>query len=61
MELVLAFPGSIPRLGRLEAIPPQTADLGERGESTIELKIVPTGKPWPEVPFGSTVDVSLPH
>lgn len=61
MELTLSFPGSKPRLGRLEPIPPQTADLGERGESTIELSIVPIGKPWPEVPFGSTVDVSLPR
>lgn len=61
MELVVTFPGFKPCSGRLEQIPPQTADLSERGESTIDLKIVPIGKPWPEVPFGSTVDVSLPN
>jgi multidrug efflux pump subunit AcrA (membrane-fusion protein) len=60
MQLMVIFPGFEPRAGRLQPIPPQSADPSERGETMIDLNVAPVGKPWPEVPFGSTVDIALP-
>jgi multidrug efflux pump subunit AcrA (membrane-fusion protein) len=58
-EVVVEFPGFDARLGQISVIPPQSSASNERGESCFEVKIAPTDKSWPEVPFGSNVNVAI--
>jgi multidrug resistance efflux pump len=57
----LRFPGGEKGKGRVETIPPQTSDVpdeqGARPETMITAHIDPVGKLWPNLPFGSVVEV----
>ncbi|HEY3963228.1 MAG TPA: hypothetical protein VGM05_01645 [Planctomycetaceae bacterium] len=57
----LKFPGGVAGKGRVVEIPPQTSPIPEDGPSATETKIAahidPVGKLWPNVPFGSVVEV----
>lgn len=46
------------REGLVEAIPPQ-AKTNSKGEAEVELRILPSGKVWPFMPIGTTVEISL--
>ncbi|MFN0055672.1 MAG: HlyD family secretion protein [Planctomycetales bacterium] len=60
-QVDIRFPDGSKRKGRIEEIPPQTTDLpGEMGTqqpTTITAHIDPVGALWPELPFGSVVEV----
>jgi multidrug efflux pump subunit AcrA (membrane-fusion protein) len=60
-EVAVIFPGEIKRHGLVSEIPPQIAEIREDGQSYSELKITPTDKSWPNLPFGSNVEISLAH
>ncbi|MDG2391354.1 MAG: HlyD family efflux transporter periplasmic adaptor subunit [Planctomycetaceae bacterium] len=60
-EVAVIFPGEIKRQGLVSEIPPQIAEIREDGQSYSELKITPTDKSWPNLPFGSNVEISLAH
>lgn len=60
-EVVVEFAGFDARLGQIAVIPPQSSATNERGESCFEVQITPTDKSWPEVPFGSNVNVAIPN
>lgn len=59
-------PGSIVKIhfsegvreGTIEAVPPQ-AKTNSKGEAEVDVRILPTGKVWPFMPIGSTVEISL--
>lgn len=57
----LRFPGGEKGKGRVETIPPQTSDVpdetGVKSETKITAHIDPVGKLWPNIPFGSVVEV----
>ncbi|MBS0263873.1 MAG: hypothetical protein JSS02_18185 [Planctomycetes bacterium] len=57
----LVFPGKIAGKGRVVEVPPQTsaiADVGASGSETrIGVHIEPVGTLWPNLPFGSVVEV----
>jgi multidrug resistance efflux pump len=55
------FPGDIEREGKIKSIPPQVTVDGTHGhpESQIDLQVFASGKPWPAIPIGSTVYISL--
>jgi multidrug resistance efflux pump len=57
----LRFPGGQKGKGRVDEIPPQTsAAAGENrtvGETAITVHVVPVGPLWPNLPFGSEVEV----
>lgn len=57
----LRFPGGKKGQGRVEEIPPQTSPIPGAGESASETVITahvePVGKLWPDLPFGSLVEV----
>jgi multidrug resistance efflux pump len=57
----LRFPGGEKGKGRVETIPPQTSDLpadhGAKAETMITAHIDPVGRLWPNIPFGSVVEV----
>jgi multidrug resistance efflux pump len=57
----LCFPGGKKGAGRVEEIPPQTSPIPGEGASSCETVITahvePVGKLWPELPFGSLVEV----
>lgn len=59
--LTVRFPGDIEREGKVESVPPQVSVDGNTAqpESLVELRVLTTGKPWPAVPIGSTIYVSL--
>lgn len=65
-EVELVFPGSVIRRGQISDVPPQTASFpGANGRLNqdsghIRLNILPVGQTWPEVPFGSHVEVRRP-
>ena len=59
MEVAVIFPGEIKRHGLVSEIPPQVSEVREDGQSYSELKITATDKSWPDLPFGSNVEVSL--
>jgi len=61
MEVAVIFPGEIKRHGLVSEIPPQVSEVREDGQSYSELKITATDKSWPDLPFGSNVEVSLAH
>lgn len=54
--LKLVFPGDREAGGRIEAIPPQTSHEGADGRAVVSVLVVPRGKLWPAVPFGSRVE-----
>ena len=60
-EVAVIFPGEIKRQGLVSEIPPQIAEIREDGQSYSELKITPTDKSWPNLPFSSNVEISLAH
>jgi multidrug resistance efflux pump len=57
----LLFPGGRKGKGRVEEIPPQTSPIpGERGsagETIVTAHVEPVGALWPDLPFGSMVEV----
>jgi multidrug resistance efflux pump len=57
----IRFPGGEKGKGRVETIPPQTSDIptdaSPRSETLITAHIDPVGKLWPNIPFGSVVEV----
>lgn len=57
----LAFPGGKKGKGRVEEIPPQTSAIpGENskaGETVVTAHVDPVGTLWPNLPFGSVVEV----
>ena len=53
----LVFPGNVRGEGRIERIPPQTSHSSSQGDSLLALQIEPAGKVWPNLPFGSQVEV----
>lgn len=59
--VALHFPNDVEREGKIESIPPHVSTPGtkEQPESTLRLRVLTTGKPWPSIPVGSTVYVSL--
>ena len=57
--VAIVFPGEIQRTGRVESIPPQVADETDHGETILQVTVVPSGKLWPPVPIGSTVEVRV--
>lgn len=60
-EVALKFPGEVNRRGIVSAIPPQVSEVREDGQSFSDLRITPTDKSWPVLPFGSNVELSLLH
>lgn len=56
--LQVHFPDNTVREGQVETIPPQTT-RSNKAESEITVKVLPTGKVWPYLPIGSTVQVSV--
>jgi multidrug resistance efflux pump len=59
-EVELRFPGGRKGKGRVEDIPPQASPLSGEGsttETTITAHVDPVGALWPEIPFGSVVEV----
>lgn len=57
----LKFPGGVAGKGRVVEIPPQTSAIPGDGPAGTETKIAvhidPVGTLWPNLPFGSTVEV----
>lgn len=56
--VLVHFPDDVTREGQIEAIPPETSRTS-KNESDITIRVLPTGKVWPYLPVGSTVDVSI--
>ena len=62
-EVELLFPGPVARRGTISELPPQAAALPGPRERLAEncgllrLHILPAGKIWPQVPFGTRVEV----
>jgi multidrug resistance efflux pump len=59
----LLFPGGIKGKGRIDAIPPQTLAVPNDGQplaqTYVAAQIQPVGRLWPDLPFGSIVEVRL--
>ena len=60
-EVELTFPGNIVRTGRVYSIAPQAEPRTDRTASdpVVIVYVEPSGLPWPELPFGSRVNVRL--
>ena len=60
-RVTLHFPNDEEREGVVDSIPPQLTveDNGASSESTFSLKIRSVGKPWPTLPIGSSLEVSI--
>lgn len=60
-KVTLHFPNDEEREGLIESVPPQltSEDSSFSDESGCSLKIHPVGKPWPTLPIGSSLEVSL--
>ncbi|MDB5338066.1 MAG: hypothetical protein JWN70_3685 [Planctomycetaceae bacterium] len=62
-EVELLFPGQVIRRGTISELPPQAAPLpGPRERladncGQMRLQILPAGQLWPQVPFGTRVEV----
>ena len=62
-EVELRFAGSMRRLGMVSELPPQATTLPGPHErltdqcGRLRLRILPSGKVWPQVPFGSQVEM----
>lgn len=63
-DVNLLFPGNVRRIGTISELPPQAASLPGPGErladrgGLLRIQILPKGKVWPQVPFGTYVEVS---
>ena len=57
----LYFPNDEDREGEIDSIPPQLMpeEKGANNESTFSLKVRSIGKPWPTLPIGSSLEVSI--
>lgn len=62
-EVALEFPGGMQRQGIVSELPPQAAELpgphdrlSER-EGRLRLRVLPKGQVWPQVPFGTYIEV----
>jgi multidrug efflux pump subunit AcrA (membrane-fusion protein) len=60
-EVKLHFPDDEERHGRVDSIPPQlmAEQNGAGAEATFPVKVLSTGKPWPTLPIGSALEVSI--
>ena len=60
-EVALHFPNDEERHGKVDSIPPQLVSQknGDQTEATFPVKILSTGKPWPTIPIGSALEVSI--
>jgi multidrug efflux pump subunit AcrA (membrane-fusion protein) len=60
-NVTLHFPNDEEREGRIDAIPPQlmSEEGHANGEATFPVKVLSTGKPWPTLPIGSAIEVSI--
>lgn len=62
-EVELVFPGPVFRRGTISEVPPQAAPLpGPRERladncGQMRIQILPAGRVWPQVPFGTRVEV----
>lgn len=62
-EVELLFPGNTVRRGTISELPPQAATLPGPQEriadqcGRLRIKILPKGQVWPQVPFGTFVEV----
>lgn len=63
-DVQIVFPGNVCRTGTISELPPQAASLPGPGErladrgGLLRLQILPKGQVWPQVPFGTYVEVS---
>jgi len=59
----LRFPGGAKGRGRVDEIPPQTLAFPDDGRplalTYVAAHVLPVGRLWPELPFGSVVDVRI--
>jgi multidrug resistance efflux pump len=53
----ILFPGNVERIGRIEAIPPQTSSTASGTQPVVLVSVVPAGKLWPRLPSGCGVEV----
>jgi multidrug efflux pump subunit AcrA (membrane-fusion protein) len=62
-ELTLHFPNDEERHGKIASIPPQllSQQNGTNNEATFPVKVLSAGKPWPTLPIGSALEVSIEH
>ena len=60
-EVTLHFPNDEERHGKIDSIPPQlmAEQSGPASEATFLVKVRSTGKPWPTLPIGSALEVSI--
>ena len=60
-EVTLHFPNDEERHGKIDSIPPQlmAEQNGLDSEATFPMKVLSTGKPWPTLPIGSALEVSI--
>ncbi|MDA0809044.1 MAG: HlyD family efflux transporter periplasmic adaptor subunit [Planctomycetota bacterium] len=60
-EVTLHFPNDEERHGRIDSIPPQlmAEQSGPASEATFPVKVLSVGKPWPTLPIGSALEVSI--
>jgi len=63
--LELRFPDGSAREGKVAVIPPQVAPLSRANErmpdeALISVIVAPSGRLWPSLPFGTTVEVRRP-
>ena len=60
-EVTLHFPNDEERHGKVDSIPPQllSQQNGTNTEATFPVKVLSTGKPWPTLPIGSALEVSI--
>lgn len=60
-EVKLHFPDDEERHGKIDSIPPQlmAEQSGAGIEATFPVKVLSTGKPWPTLPIGSALEVSI--
>tara|TARA_R110002072_G_scaffold146075_3_gene292873 strand:+ start:29997 stop:31166 length:1170 start_codon:yes stop_codon:yes gene_type:complete len=60
-EVTLHFPNDEERHGKIDSIPPQlmAEQSGPASEATFPVKVVSIGKPWPTLPIGSALEVSI--
>lgn len=61
--VTLHFANDQERHGKIDAIPPQllTEQGGSTEGTTFPVKVLSTGKPWPTLPIGSALEVSIDH
>lgn len=60
-HVTLHFPNDEKREGTIQALPPQLTSEDNRAgdQATYSMIIRPTGKPWPTLPIGSSLNVSI--